>query len=274
MGLESLLARLKNDVADVSDVSALIHKGFSCNVIKTADVANVSDHDLTAISAISATSATASKNQTFQPEPAWNKACTSATSETCKKINAELGFVAATQKPPTPTTTVQVNLPTPDVKGLPTNPADDTVIDVGTVRPAGLSAKLLAASLALDAQIHAAGQFDNSDENLDRHCWTESTAWTGSEIDTFTARLARFTGKGVIQSDAEALADKLVQRDRDSDDRRICLECPLLQGYGRASWRCGNWQAAGISTNPRSTQLAADPVLQLQRCDGFRSTTP
>ena len=33
----------------------------------------------------------------------------------------------------------------------------DTVIDVGTIRPAGLSPKLLAASLALDAQVAALG---------------------------------------------------------------------------------------------------------------------
>ncbi|MBK9442905.1 MAG: hypothetical protein IPN53_17040 [Comamonadaceae bacterium] len=54
-------------------------------------------------------------------------------------------------------TKVQADLPTPDVKGLPTTPVDGAVIDVGTIRPAGLSAKLLAASLALDAQINVAG---------------------------------------------------------------------------------------------------------------------
>jgi len=265
MGLESLLARLKNDVADVSDVQPNIHAGLSCNVIETADVADVSAHDLTAISA---TSATAAKNQTFQPEPAWNKACTADTGETCKKINAEPGFSAATQKvatlDSTPTTNVQADLPTADTKGLPTS---DVLIDIGTIRPAGLSAKLLAASLALDAQIHADGLLPGN--GADRYCWPNSTAMNSAELDTFAARLARFTTKGLPYPEAESTADRLVQRDRDSDDRRLCTECQHLQGYGASSWRCGNWQAAGIAINPRSTQLAAGLVYQLQRCPGF-----
>jgi len=260
MGLESLLARLKNDVADVSDVQPNIHAGLSCNVIETADVADVSAHDLTAISA---TSATAAKNQTFQPEPAWNKACTADTSETCKKINAEPGFSAATQKAatldPTPAPAKVQDTPT-------AGSASTTVIDIGAVRPPGLTPALLAASLALDAQIHAAGALPG---NPDADCWPNSTAMNGAEIDTFTARLARFTAKGLPYADAESTADRLVTRDRESDDRRLCTECLHLAGYGASSWRCGNWQAAGIAINPRSTQLPADLVHHLQRCPGF-----
>jgi len=166
----------------------------------------------------------------------------------------------------TPTTNVQADLPTADTKGLPTS---DVLIDIGTIRPAGLSAKLLAASLAVDAQIHAAGQFDNSDENSDRWCWPHSTAMTGSEIDLFTARLARFTTKGLTHGDAEPLADKLVIRDRDDDDRALCLECTYLAGYGRTSWRCGNWQRAGVARQSSDVQLPAGLVFQLQRCNDF-----
>jgi hypothetical protein len=168
---------------------------------------------------------------------------------------------------PTPDTTVQADLSGPDVKGLPTTPTDSAVIDIGTVRPPGLSPALLAASQALDAHIHAAGLLPGND--ADRWCYPDSTAMTGAEIDTFTARLSRFTDKGVIQSDAERLADLLVIRDRESDDRRLCNECLHLGGYGPQSWRCGNWQAAGIAINPRSTQLAPDLVFQLQRCAGL-----
>lgn len=89
------------------------------------------------------------------------------------------------------------------------------------------------------------------------------------EIDAFTARLARFTDKGMSLSDAEALADKLVVRDREGDDRRLCLECVHLSGFGPTSWRCGNWQAAGIAIRPHDTQLPTDLALHLQRCDGF-----
>ncbi len=97
----------------------------------------------------------------------------------------------------------------------------------------------------------------------DRWCWPHSQAMNTEEIDTFTARLARFTDKGVNHDDAELLADKLVHRDREGDDRRLCLECVHLQGFGR--WRCGNWQAAEVARDG----LARDLVLILQRCGGF-----
>ena len=151
----------------------------------------------------------------------------------------------------------------------PADSASGAVIDIGTIRPPGLSPALLAASMALDAQIHAAGTLPC---DSDRHCWPNSTAMTGAEIDLFTARLSRFTDKGVIQSDAETLVDKLVIRDRESDDRRLCLECTHLGGYGRTSWRCGNWQRAGVARQARDAQLPADLVCQLQRCDGFTNS--
>lgn len=111
-------------------------------------------------------------------------------------------------------------------------------------------------------------------DNPDRWCWPYGTAMTGAEIDSFTARLARFTDKGLTADDAESLADKLVQRDRESDDRRQCLECSHLGGYGVTSWRCGNWQAAKVAHRaPQDSKLPADLVMQLQRCDGFNWTT-
>ena len=62
--------------------------------------------------------------------------------------------------------------------------------------------------------------------------------------------------------DAERLADRLVNRDRDSDDRRLCLECRHLHGAG--PYRCGNARAAGVHAD-----LARDLVLILQRCHGY-----
>ena len=86
-----------------------------------------------------------------------------------------------------------------------------------------------------------------------------------SEVDNFTARLARFTDKGVGYDEAERLTDALVIRDREGDDRRLCLECTHLQGFSR--WRCGNWQAADVARDG----LARDLVLMLQRCGGFQT---
>lgn len=115
-------------------------------------------------------------------------------------------------------------------------------------------------------------------EDPDRWCWPHSSAMTGAEIDTFVARLHRFTHKGLAHTHGEALVDKLVVRDREQDDRRVCLECKHFSGHGAGSWRCDNWQAAGVAIRARDAQLPADLVVQLQRCNGFAarasSTTP
>lgn len=57
----------------------------------------------------------------------------------------------------------------------------------------------------------------------DRWCWPDGLAMNTAEIDTFTARRARFTDKGLTLAVAESLADGLVQRDREMDDRHLCL---------------------------------------------------
>lgn len=106
-------------------------------------------------------------------------------------------------------------------------------------------------------------------DDPDRWCWPHSSAMNGAEIDTFAARLHKFTDKGLARNDGEALADKLVLRDRDQDERRVCLECKHFAGHGAGSWRCGNWQAAGVAIRSRDAQLPADLAVQLQRCDGF-----
>jgi len=100
----------------------------------------------------------------------------------------------------------------------------------------------------------------------DASCWPHSSAMNGAEIDTFTARLARFTDKGLSLDDAERLADKLVIRDREADDRRVCLECVHLRHGGR----CGNWRAAGVASNAMDARFPGDFTTMLQRCDGYQ----
>jgi hypothetical protein len=102
----------------------------------------------------------------------------------------------------------------------------------------------------------------------DRDCWPHSDAMNGGEIDTFTARLIRFTDKGLALDDGEALADQLVRRDRELDDRRLCLECTHLAGH-TGTWRCRSWQRAGIARQARDAGLPGELVRTLQRCDGF-----
>jgi hypothetical protein len=96
----------------------------------------------------------------------------------------------------------------------------------------------------------------------DRWCWPHSAAMNGAEIETFTVRLARFTDRGLNLNDADALADKLVIRDREGDDRRTCLECANLNRR-----RCSQWQQAGIG----GPEVSVDLVGLLQRCAGFRA---
>jgi len=103
----------------------------------------------------------------------------------------------------------------------------------------------------------------------DRWCWPQSTAMNGREIEMFSARLGRFTDKGVGLDQSEALAERLLVRDREGDGRSLCLECQHLAGQAAPAWRCSNWERAGISHSAAHNQLATDLVLRLQSCHGF-----
>lgn len=98
----------------------------------------------------------------------------------------------------------------------------------------------------------------------DLWCWPYTQVMNATELVTFTARLSRFTEKGLSHDDAERLADALVIRDRDGDDRRLCLECAHLQGVRHR--RCGNWLLASVSRE----RLGFDLVQLMQRCAGFK----
>jgi hypothetical protein len=99
----------------------------------------------------------------------------------------------------------------------------------------------------------------------DRYCWPRSPAMNGREIDTFMKRLARFSDFGLGLEVAQGMADRLVVRDRDADDRSVCLECTHL----RRGWRCANWDRAGVAIRASDAQLPAEFVSLLQRCNGL-----
>ena len=102
-------------------------------------------------------------------------------------------------------------------------------------------------------------------EDPERWCWPNSSAMTEAEIEAFNVRLLLFTSKGLSLACGQALAMRLIERDRELDDRRVCLECThLSQG-----WRCKNWFVASGGCNSRRASLAEKLVLQLQRCNGF-----
>jgi hypothetical protein len=103
----------------------------------------------------------------------------------------------------------------------------------------------------------------------DRHCWPHSTAMNGAEIDRFQFRMERFHSAGIASASAERLADRLAHRDRDLDDRALCLECAHLRGHASTTLRCGNFLAAGVAIRAMDAQLPGELVTMLQRCDGF-----
>ena len=68
--------------------------------------------------------------------------------------------------------------------------------------------------------LHAGAVAQEYDLNPDRHCWPHSVAMNSGEIDLFLVRLEAFVARGLNESKAEELSDRLVRRDRESDDRR------------------------------------------------------
>lgn len=88
----------------------------------------------------------------------------------------------------------------------------------------------------------------------------DAVAWTDTDIARFHDRRARLLRWGWAEAEAEELADRLVQRDRDADDRVSCADC---QHYRPG--HCGNRTRAGLNAADVGRDLAAT----LQRCPGF-----
>ena len=72
----------------------------------------------------------------------------------------------------------------------------------------------------------------------------------------FNARLQAFSSKGLSDKQAQALAERLVLRDSQLDDRRACAEC-IQSRYGRC--RIGKYPIGDAS------------FITLHRCDGFET---
>ena len=81
---------------------------------------------------------------------------------------------------------------------------------------------------------------------------------TRQEEVRFTQRMNLFFGR----VDAKELAQRLMIRDREQDDRRLCLEC---RHFKPLRLECNNFEWSGF-TQPK---LGSNWVSQLQRCLGF-----
>jgi hypothetical protein len=84
--------------------------------------------------------------------------------------------------------------------------------------------------------------------------------WDDDEIDAYLAREARFARMG--RADAEHLAERLTLRDRQHDDRRLCLECAALADNRRCL-------VAARGRLPGAARWLEPVPIILQRCEGF-----
>jgi hypothetical protein len=111
----------------------------------------------------------------------------------------------------------------------------------------------------------------------DRCCWPNSSAMNTAEIATMEARIHMFGSRGLNQKQAEAMAERLMRRDRRLDELRLCYECQHLQVQSATHWRhwpelrCGNWKASGLSLEARHAGMSEDFAHKLQRCNGFKA---
>ena len=99
----------------------------------------------------------------------------------------------------------------------------------------------------------------------DRDCWPQSSAMNTAELDRMVGRVELFAARGLNLIDATALAEKLVARDRDGDDRRLCLECSSLSSG--AVRRCSALTRAVAGGRAVPETWGALP----QRCPAFAS---
>lgn len=142
-----------------------------------------------------------------------------------------------------------------------------TVATVATVNVA-TSPDIAANDSAAQTKSLVSAKGETAFSDPDRWCWPDGSAMNTIEIDTFTARLTRFIDKGLPLADAEALADRMVKRDREMDDRHLCLECVHLRG-STGGRHCGNAVLAGMGMHAAHALLPNDLTRQPQRCAGF-----
>ena len=89
-----------------------------------------------------------------------------------------------------------------------------------------------------------------------------AVAWTDDDIVHFLDRHARLLRWGWPEPEAEKLAERLVIRDRERDDRVSCTDCRHYR-----PGRCGNHRWAGLNV----ADVGRDLAVVLQRCPGFET---
>jgi hypothetical protein len=96
-----------------------------------------------------------------------------------------------------------------------------------------------------------------SDEDRRRLWWGQPAS--AEELERMAARVERGERLGLSQHEADALADRLHLRDRDRDDRHLCVECCHVRADGDG-WRCA------VVKGPIPREWVTH---RLQRCPDF-----
>jgi hypothetical protein len=96
-------------------------------------------------------------------------------------------------------------------------------------------------------------------------------AWSEAEIAAFVARVALFLRRGMPAADADDLAERLTLRDRNGDDRGMCVECRFLERSGGcAEARAGRLYGFDRRYEPLRTVLQrCESFEPVRRCEGF-----
>jgi hypothetical protein len=81
---------------------------------------------------------------------------------------------------------------------------------------------------------------------------------TDAEIARMAERTEAFERMGLTPDEVDWAVDRLLRRDRDLDDRRLCIECAHIRTSGMG-WRCGALRQS----------LPRELVIRLQRCPSF-----
>ena len=73
--------------------------------------------------------------------------------------------------------------------------------------------------------------------------------------------------KGLTVEQSKIASFLLAQRES-WDDRKLCVECKYIKAFN-GSWKCGNWQLAGLTTNISGSSLSWHLITLFQRCNGY-----
>ena len=133
------------------------------------------------------------------------------------------------------------------------------ISSVLSVTPAALSANDDVEPISSSAPVRRSGNPYLTPEQGDE---CHEGCWDDAEIEIFIARSTRFRAMG--RADAEHLAERLTLRDRQVDDRRLCVECRELEASGRcAAARRGALAAADRRLEPSQNILMRCPVFRV-----------